>query len=285
MIGKVAVGAVLGAAICCAPAANAATPQRTPAGGEALYVHTAEHGTLRPVKVKGKRAFRLTLGQPAARVHGIVGSAEREFDFQSTAGFVKSWSAHGFTRNAPNAAIVRPNASHKRDVLIAKLSQPRLLSNGNVSYLARPVESGKPADLRYFNNRADRHLPVSLGATSVFLDDPVDSRLPFNVNFNAVGAAVGFFTWSAPEVFNISSSLGTVYTSSETGFQLVLATGNVGRVSGIANPLGDCMHVTFSSDGTGDGTFTGQAANGPERQLKEGPNELPLVAGARCGAG
>jgi hypothetical protein len=282
MFSKVGVGAALGA-LCCAASASAAIPQRTPAGGEALYVHTAKHGTLRPVK--GKGTFRLTLAQPAARVHGIVGSAVRKFDFQSTAGFVRSWAAYGFTRKAPNAAIVRPNGSHKRDVLIVKLSQPRLRSNGNVSYLARPVRSGKPADLRYFNNRADRRLPVNLGATSVFVDDPVDTPLPFNVGFNATGVAVGFFVLSAPHVFNIASSSGTTSTFNDSGFQLVLASGDVGSITGLANPLGDCMLMSFSSEGTGVGTFTGQAVNGPEVQLQEGPNRLPLTANSACREG
>lgn len=277
-----AIGAVALTAMVLSTAAVAAAPTRkTPLDGEWLYVHTAEQATLRPVK--GTGASRLTLTRAAERVHALAGPTERKIDYQSAADFVRSWATHGFARRAPNAAIVVHQGKPNQDTLVVKLSQPRLLAGGSISYLARPLSGSRPADLHYFNRRADRSLPARFGATSVYLDDAASGGpVTFFVSWDyAVGGTIRTSGTLTPSRVETSGSYQGFYERSAIHFN---PFAGAGYVSATAEPLGDCLPLTMAYGSEGSVTAYAQTGNelGAHVTLKEGANELPVRPGVTC---
>jgi hypothetical protein len=267
------------AALLCGPAAAgaaaAAVPaQLAPADGAWLLEHDSSHGTLRRIGRSG--AMLLTLRGLAPRVRALARGAGDRFDFQALGDFVRSWHTYGFDRVAPRAAIVAA-----RRALLVRLSTPRLDSEGDLSYLARPLRGPTPAHLRYFASEARSGLPSKLGRTSVFIDDANNEPVNFEMAVTAPygwGGSVGLSTPSIESVSGQASPVSLSLSASSVLLELFSGTGeHPEQLHMKADPLGECLMVTLSPGPNSPAAqVAGTGGGGPIFVLHSGLNGLPI---------
>jgi hypothetical protein len=254
------VAAVVSAAwlMCCAGAAASSHGSigMSSKDGEWLFTHSAKHATLRPVA--GSKELRLTLTGTSPTVRAITRGAGR-FDVKTLSDFVRSWTAFGFARTPPNAAIVAPGEASAHNVLIARLSHPNLIRNG-VSYIAKPM-GRTPKDLSYFKQGADQSLPSQLGKTSVYLDDADDQQAVFSFTFDLTGGWGGTMTFSSPVALeahlvhgpgNMKFNPPSPYPAWQPADSFTMVVDGGGALINIymaVNPTGDCLMVNLKLQG------------------------------------
>jgi hypothetical protein len=282
---KLGVFTVAACLACGASAAGRGHAGIGPRDGEWLFKHAAKHGTLRPIA--GSNQLRLTLKGTAPTVRAIT-RGSGPFDVQSLADFVHAWKAYGFARTPPNAAIVAPGQDPAHDVLLARLSAPRL-GKGGLSYAVKPIRGRTPADLSHFAQVADASLPVQLGKADVYLDDANDDQQVLTINFDTQNAWTGTMTLSSPvglEAHVISGSAQVRYRppspypawSPPSQFYMDIEGPGLVSVETAVNPTGNCLMVDMS---TQNPLFTRATVTGPFGDvLKDGVN---LVSSANPG--
>lgn len=274
---------VSAATILAASSAHAAPLTAAPNDGEWLFIEQAQHATLRPAP--GPGALRLTLIAPSATVQAFTDRPARRFDVEPLSRFVAEWPAH-FGHVPPNAAIDVSGANPAHDVLMVELLHAHLDSNGRLTYRVRALRNSKRAsDLRYFQRRADRRLPVRLGRTSLFIDDADDSTIPLTVNFRSSGTWNGVFILSSVLLGSISTQgqPGNVrYAGNSSGFALQTFGDTEGGVTLAINPLGDCAPVIVENSQGAPESLSAVVNNNPAFPLINGTNEVP-VGPTPCG--
>jgi len=278
---KVATVVLVGSLVCCAGASARSHGGIAPSDAEWLFKHSAQHATVRPIA--GSQKLRLTLRGTAPTVRAVA-RGEAPFDLQSLADFVSRWKTYGFADKLPNAAIVAPGGGPAHDVLIAKLSHPKLGKAG-LSYLAKPLEGRTPADLSYFKQSADQSLPPRLGKTSVYLDDADDNQIVVPINFNIPDAFGGTVAFSSPVVLDYQlSGDATVdfrppspYPAWSPADAFTITTSDVNStVTGYAdmavNPTGTCIWIKVSGLDQPGGVDVSLSAQDWIVPLKDGVN-------------
>lgn len=142
---------------------------QAPAAGD-LFVLTAAGGELERVRGR-RRLFTLVLRRPAHDVTGFTDRPARRTGQQPLAHFVRRWARLGFAEVHPNAAVVLADAPNNRDVLVVKLSRPRLGAGGRTLAFRAEVLKGNPTGrLRRIARSADPRVAARFGRVSLFID-------------------------------------------------------------------------------------------------------------------
>lgn len=159
--------ACLGAATLTVPAASA---RAVPPTGDALFVATADGGSLVPLA--GQRGvYRLTLRAPASFVTAFADHPARSASRESLRRFVAQWGARGFRADPPNAALVLDPAPAAHDTFIFALSQPQLTRSGALTFRAQSIGTRPGGRLAAIASGADRGAPARFGRSTLFVDD------------------------------------------------------------------------------------------------------------------
>ena len=264
-----------------ASSAQAAPLSAAPNDGEWLFVEQAKHATLHEAHGSGK--LELTLIQPSPTVQAFTDRPARRFDVEPLSRFVTEWPVH-FGHVPPNAAIEVAGASAAHDTLLVELLHPRFDRKGRLSYRVRPLRNSKRAsDLRYFQRRADRRLPVRLGRTSLFIDDADDSSVQLAIGFASSSSDwLGSFGVSNATLPGLSAHGSIAFQANPSGFTLETLVSAEGTVFLHVNPLGQCVPVTFENVQGAAGSLTAAVGNNPGMPLVSGTNEVPVGSGS-CG--
>lgn len=232
---------VLAALASTAAAAPAASGQ---AKGSLLYVQEGAGGSLERL---GAGAYRLRLTGVSPRVTTFTDRPRRRAGRQSTAGFVQSWKANGFTADPPNAALVLDDAGAARDIALLTLSNPRFdRGRQTLTYRATPLRGREPA-LAAFARRADPLRSGRFAAASLFIDDGGGgfSTVTFDVQGEATTDTVQFLltggaTWGLAQVAPLSLN-GTVPLSgleaTRNAVSLSLLAGGGSLAFGLSIPI------------------------------------------------
>lgn len=156
---------VLGALALCTSASVAQAAKGV--GGLSLLSLSAEETTLVP---SGGEGMRLVLGSPGPNVDLVPARGKRSVPLRPPADLARKWGRYGFKRNPPLAAIRDIGASSDRDVILVRLSAPRVLRGGAISYRAVPAGDAKVrGPLRTYASEADESLDPELGAANVLI--------------------------------------------------------------------------------------------------------------------
>jgi hypothetical protein len=152
---------------CTGDDAKTNTSARTNQRGGLLMVQDAGSGTLREGSEPGE--YTLKLRDPSRFVTVFTDRPQRRAWRVEARRFVESWSAYGFEKDPPNAALEAPDADPSRDLMIVELSDPRFDDSGTLTYTAREGSKQKAGGAA-FQRPTDSLSAASFERPSLFID-------------------------------------------------------------------------------------------------------------------
>lgn len=200
--------------------------------------------------------MRLVLRGPSGPVRIRAGKNAELLKLKTATAFARSWKDYGFDREPPVAAIRDLGAPRYRDVLLARLSEPRTLAGGGVSFAAEPV-GGEPAprSLARLARRGDGALDPSPGRASALVAAGATETLYAQITWDLpANWGASFTTPLGPtRLIQMNPFTGSAFFGQATGsgwmrFGFGSGPGGTGFLVLQAAGQGNCFQLAMDSD-------------------------------------
>jgi|LakMenEpi03Aug12_release.lakeMendotaPanAssembly.Ray.scaffolds.fasta_scaffold588669_1 hypothetical protein len=244
---RVAILITLVVALAAAPSALAAQPVAKPSY---LFALTSTGGTLK----HDASGWWVTLTGVSPMVTRFTDRPGRQAATMTPTQLANRWQAYGFTKDAPNAALVLDARPANSDVYVIELRNPRVDGNAML-FRAKPIRTTTRA-LRHYVKRADPLREMAFGRASLFIDDGGYAT------YQPLTLMVQGFTPGQNLAINVTGVSGYPVTftmgppwSNSTGFQLqtpgisiayLSANGTTLRLNSLASGGGGTTPLTIS---------------------------------------